>query len=119
MNILSINGSPNKEGNTQNIVSAILKGTETNHHKSKTIHLYDLKINDCVACKNSHKIHLEKDCIHNDDFTNLLLPEIRNADLIIFGSPVYMGHITGKAKTMFDRFYTFILENFTIRDLEN
>ncbi len=119
MKILAINGSPNKIGNTQNIVKAILKGTEKNNHSSKVIHLYDLKMNYCLACKNANTIHLEKDCIHNDDFTNKLLPEIREADLIILGSPIYMGHITGKMKTMLERWYTFILENFKIRDLEN
>ena len=119
MKILSINGSPNKKGNTQNIVNAILKGAKKNDHSSKTIHLYDLEMNDCIACKDANKIHLDKDCIHNDDFRNILLPEIRNADLIIFSSPVFMGHVTGKMKIMFDRWYTFILKDFKIRDLEN
>ena len=119
MKILSINGSPNKKGNTQNIVNAILKGAKKIDHSSKTIHLYDLEMKDCIACKDANKIHLDKDCIHNDDFRNILLPEIRNADLIIFSSPVFMGHVTGKMKIMFDRWYTFILKDFKIRDLEN
>ncbi|MDP8268601.1 MAG: hypothetical protein P9L97_07740 [Candidatus Tenebribacter davisii] len=34
MNILSINGSPNKTGNTQNIVNAILKGAKKNDHST-------------------------------------------------------------------------------------
>jgi multimeric flavodoxin WrbA len=119
MNVLVINGSPNRNGNTLNIANSILKGLETNNHFCKVIHLYDLKINNCLACKNAASIHLKKDCTHSDDFTNILLPEIRNADLLIFATPVYMGHVTGIMKTMLDRWYTFILENFKIRDLEN
>ncbi len=119
MNILSINGSPNKIGNTQNIVNAILKGTLKNGHSNKVIHLYDLEMNDCIACKNAKQIHLEKDCIHDDDFRNILLPEIRKADLIILSSPVYIGQVTGKVKTMLDRWYTFIMKDFKIRDLPN
>jgi len=118
MKVLAINGSPNRKGNTQNIVNAILKGIKKNDHSTKVVHLYDLEIKNCLACKNANKIHLEKDCIHDDDFKNRLLPEIRKADLIILGSPVYMGHITGIVKTMFDRFYTFVLDDFNIRDLE-
>jgi len=119
MKILAINGSPNKKGNTHNIAKAIMRGAEKNNHSHKAIHLYDLKMNDCIACNNASKIHTAKDCVHNDDFRNILLPEIREADLIIFSSPVFMGHITGKMKTMFDRWYTFILKDFEIRDLEN
>ena len=118
MKILAINGSPNKFGNTHNIAKAIMKGAKKNDHSSKTIHLYYLKMNDCIACKDANKIHTEKDCVHDDDFRNILLPEIREADLIIFSSPVFMGHITGKMKTMFDRWYTFILKDFEIRDLD-
>jgi len=119
LNILSINGSPNKTGNTQNIVNAILKGAKKNDHSTKVVHLYDLEFNDCIACRNAHQIHFEKDCIHDDDFRNFLLPEIRNADLIILGSPVFMGHVTGKMKTMLDRWYTFVLKDFNIRELNS
>lgn len=117
MKILSINGSPNKKGNTQNIVKAILRGASKNGHKYREIHLYDLNINDCLGCKDANQIHLAKDCVHDDDFKNILMPEIRNSDLIILSSPIYIGHITGKLKTMLDRWYSFILKDFKIRDL--
>ena len=117
MKILAINGSPNPNGNTHNIAKAIMKGAEKNNHVCKEIQLYSLDINNCVACENSNEVHLEKDCIFDDDFKKVLLPAIREADLIIFSSPVYMGHITGKMKTMLDRFYTFVMKDFSMRDI--
>lgn len=119
MKVIAINGSPNPNGNTQTIVNSILKGMASNGHQSQVFHLNQMNIKDCLGCKNANQIHKEKDCIHDDDFREILLPAIREADLIILGSPVYMGHITGSMKTMFDRFYTFVMGNFAIRDLEN
>lgn len=118
MYILSINGSPNKVGHTQTIAKSILKGAMKNNHACKEFHLYEMNINDCIACREANSIHQERDCVHDDDFRNILLPEIKKADLIILSSPVFMGNVTGKMKTMLDRWYTFVLSNFKIRDVE-
>ncbi|MBU2416105.1 MAG: NAD(P)H-dependent oxidoreductase, partial [Patescibacteria group bacterium] len=44
MNIIAINGSPRKEGNTSQIVSEIIKGARKNKHDCEIIYLAELNI---------------------------------------------------------------------------
>ena len=66
----------------------------------------------CMACL-TDKVEI---CIQRDDFAKLV-PKIIAADLLIFASPIYFGHITGPLKTFIDRFYTFCMEDFKVKDL--
>lgn len=115
MKILAIYGSPNKDGNTATIVNKILEGAAANDHEIDRVYLYDMNYADCLDCENANQIHKEKYCIHDDDFTNIILPKLLAADVLILSSPVYIGHITGKTKTFLDRWYTFVGENFKVR----
>lgn len=114
MKILAINGSPNKNGNSASIVNAILNGAEKKHQIEK-LHLYDYNYRNCRDCSNAMEMHAKQYCVFEDDFTKVIIPQLIEADLIIINTPVYMGQMTGKLKTFFDRFYTFIGEGYSIR----
>lgn len=96
--VLAINSSNRKE-NTYHIiekVSEILggKGIET-----QIINLHDFQIQDCTGCQN---------CLHGnpcpiDDNVDEILEKLRESDGVILGSPVYMGNVTGRLKTLIDR----------------
>jgi len=115
MKILAVYGSPNKKGNSGTIVDAVLKGAEKNGHVIDRIYLYDLYYSDCIDCENANQIHQERICVYDDDMTKTIIPKLRTCDLLVVSSPVYMGHITGKLKTFFDRWCTFIEKDFAIR----
>ena len=117
MKIVAIYGSPNKKGNSATITDSILKGAEKSGHEIERIHLYDLNFKGCTACENADKIHQERICIHEDDMKKQVIPKMIDTDLLLISSPVYMGHITGITKTFFDRWHTFIKQDFTIRHL--
>ncbi len=52
----------------------------------------------CNACR------YEKPCIQKDDFSQLI-PKIKEADLIVFASPLYFWTIFSKIKAFIERFY--------------
>jgi multimeric flavodoxin WrbA len=117
MKIAAVYGSPAKDGNSAVLTDAILKAANENGHTAEKFYLYDLEIKNCLACEAAATYHKERYCIHDDDMTAKIIPALREADLIIIASPIYMGQITGITKTFLDRWYTFILQDYKIRFL--
>jgi len=116
MEILAIYGSPHKQGNTAKVTEAILAGLDKKH-KVNRIFLFDKVVHDCIACEDAKKYHKERYCQFDDDFTREIVHLINSADILIVSSPVWYGQITGTLKTFFDRWYTYIDDDFSIRIL--
>lgn len=92
---LYISGS-NRKHNSYNFLKNI---------KSQDDILYslkDLNIKYCLGCNCCAK-NEGNNCILNDDM-NLIYEAINKCDNIIIMSPIYMNHITGILKNVFDRF---------------
>lgn len=87
MNILFINGSPNKNGNTKILADTLLKEREY-----ETLNLPDYRIN------------VYGQDLKGDEF-DLVLDKIKKADILVIGSPVYWHNICGSVRTLLDRFY--------------
>ncbi len=101
--ILGIIGSPRKDGNTNMLVSKILEGSKSIGNKSDSLYLGNLTINECIGC---HACWRGLDCSRNDDM-NYLFSRITNADVLIFGTPVYWYGPTALIKAFLDRFVYF------------
>ncbi len=63
--------------------------------------LNKIQVNGCLGC---NACRYEKPCIQKDDF-NQLIPKIKEADLIVFASPLYFWTISSKIKAFIERFY--------------
>ncbi len=87
MKILFINGSPNKNGNTAALAKELLNGKEY-----ETLSLTD------------HKIYSYGQ-EYDDDEMDLVLSKMKDADVIVVGSPIYWHNICGAVRDMLDRFY--------------
>lgn len=105
MKILALIGSPRKQGNTDILVDEILRGAEMKGHSVEKRYLYDYDILpclDCRGCKRGDYI-----CVLKDDMREIY-ETLQNADIIIFGTPVYWYGPTGKMKLLIDRLRPFI-----------
>ena len=80
MNILFINGSPNQNGNTAALASELLKGKEY-----ETLNLTDYRIG-------SYGQNLE------DDGLGQVIAKIKQAEIIVIGSPLYWHYICGSVR---------------------
>ncbi len=103
MRILAINGSPREGGNTDTVIREIMGSVEDNDD-FRYVHLADLDINDCNGCKSCKQ---SPGCIQEDDMQSLY-GELERADMLLIGSPIYMGAETGRLKCFCDRLYAFL-----------
>ena len=85
--ILFINGSPERQGNTAKLASALLKGAP-----AETLNLTDYRIN------------AYGQTLAGDQFEEVLA-RMKKADVLIIGSPVYWHNICGSVRNLLDRFY--------------
>lgn len=92
MQILFINGSPNKDGNTVKLAKEFLKDREY-----KTLHLVDYKL-----------YSYGQD--YPDDQFNDILSEMKGADIIVIGSPLYWHSMSGAIRNLLDRSYGTVTE---------
>ena len=104
MKIIGFVGSPRVHGNTATLVSQALAGAKEAGADVELVHIPALSISGCKGCKYC-KSH---DSCQSDDEMQPLYDQIRSADAIIFGTPVYFAQMTGQMKQFVDRFYALI-----------
>jgi multimeric flavodoxin WrbA len=105
MKILALIGSPRKGSNTDLLVDQILKGARTRGHLAEKIYLYDCEISPCIDCRRCKKDDFT--CALKDEMLEIY-PRLEEADLIVFGTPVYWYGPTGMMKLFIDRLRPFI-----------
>jgi multimeric flavodoxin WrbA len=93
-----INSSFRKNGNTQKILYKI---GEQLQGEVDYINLHDYDINECKGCYQC-MVKEEISCPNQDEL-NIVLKKMMNADLIVFGSPVYGRQINSTMKKFYDR----------------
>jgi multimeric flavodoxin WrbA len=108
MKILCISGSPRGEhSNTFGLAKEVVTGITTAEPGAsvKYIHLGNLRMEFCTGCSACHRKLLS--CPLKDDIAPVL-SSMREAEAIIFASPVYINHVTAQLKTLLDRSSPFI-----------
>ena len=105
MKVIAINCSPRQKGSTAMLLHHMEKRLIEKGHEVEFISLYDLQFKGCKACQACQKKGAPI-CAIKDDLI-AVLESMEQADAIILGSPVYLGLITGCAKSLIDRCYTF------------
>ncbi len=104
MKILALVGSPRKGGNTDILVEQILQGSKTKGHTGEKLYLYRFKIAPCIDCRNCKKGDYV--CTVKDGMQEIY-PKMEEADLVIFGTPLYFWGPTGQMKALMDRMRPF------------
>jgi multimeric flavodoxin WrbA len=102
MNVIAINGSPKKEGNTYHAIRIVLDELEKEGISTEIIHVGNKHIRGCLACGSCAKNKDEK-CIQAKDEGNEWIARLKDADGILLGSPVYYSDIAGTMKAFLDR----------------
>ena len=103
MNILVLNGSPRKNGNTAAMVDAFIKGAKENGHRITVVPVCQRKIAGCLACEYCHTKGNGK-CIQQDDMQEIY-PVLEEAEMIVLASPVYYHSFTGQLQCAINRIY--------------
>lgn len=105
MNVIGINASPRKGGNTQALVEAVLKGAARNGARTRLVNFREMEIHGCLGCEGCKK-EIGK-CVQKDDLSPLL-QDLKTYDAIVLGTPVYWFHVSAQFKMLVDRLYCFM-----------
>jgi NAD(P)H-dependent FMN reductase len=105
MNILVLNGSPRRTGNTAHLVREFLRGARDAGACAEELVAGELNLKYCRGCLRCNM--LKRCAIKGDDWQELSA-KIVAADVLVFASPVYFHHVTAPLKKLLDRFRSFI-----------
>lgn len=98
--VLGISCSPRKESNTDTLVNQVLATAAGGGTDIEFVKISDHNISPCDACWHCS----EKGVCHIADDMQTIYPKLLQADGIVIGSPVHMGHsISGHAQIFLDR----------------
>jgi multimeric flavodoxin WrbA len=105
MKILALIGSPRKGSNTDTVADRILAGARKSGHTAEKLYLYDYEIAPCIDCRRCKQP--PNVCVLHDDMP-VIYPKIDEADVIVFGTPLYWYGPTAKMKLLIDRLRPYI-----------
>ena len=100
-NILIILGGGRARGNTAQLAEAFADGARAAGHHVETISLLKHEVKGCLGC---NACRYGRPCVQKDDFAQMI-PKIKEADLVVFASPLYFWTISSRLKAFIERFY--------------
>jgi len=105
MNILAIQGSPRRHGNTRAVLDVVVEAAEGAGANVDVIRLAEFKnISGCLECFGCQKEKSEPACAVDDDI-QAVLKKATKSDLILWATPVFCWSPSWLAKIAMDRFY--------------
>ena len=111
-NVVVISSSLRINSNSEILAKEFVKGAEKNNNV-ELIDLKDYKINyckGCLACQNTGK------CVIDDGVKDIL-NKVKNADVVVFASPIYYYSISGQLKTLLDRLNPLYISDYKFREV--
>jgi putative sterol carrier protein/putative NADPH-quinone reductase len=102
MKVLAINGSPHgAKGNTERVLQPFLEGAREAGAETEVIYLKDYKIKHCIGCFTCWT-KTPGVCVHKDDMP-ALLEKLREAEVTVYATPLYVFTVSGLMKDFMDR----------------
>ena len=101
--IVIIEASPRKNGNSTILAQEVAAGATSAGALVDIVCLADCKIGPCIACDACQE-SLKTDCVIQDDMASLY-PRLREADVIVYATPVYWFTVSAQMKLFMDRCY--------------
>ena len=102
--MIAVNGSPRKRWNTARLLEKTVEGAKSAGMDARLVHIYDFDFKGCTSCFACKRVDGNSygRCVTRDGLTPLL-DEIRNADVLVFGSPLYLMTETGEMRSFMER----------------
>ena len=112
-NTVVISSTLRKNGNSQILAKEFARAAKDAGNNVEFISLIDKEIKfckGCLACQKTQK------CVINDD-SNKIVEKMKNADVIVFASPIYYYEMSGQLKTLLDRANPLFASDYKFRDI--
>jgi multimeric flavodoxin WrbA len=101
--MLIVKGSPRKNGNSATLADQVAAGAQEAGAQVESVYLHGMDISPCDACE-ACQASADAECIVDDDMQSLY-PKVREADVIVYASPIYWFTISAQLKLFMDRCY--------------
>lgn len=105
MNILTLQGSARKKGNTARVLAWVEEELTAMGHEVTSIYLGNKNLNGCLGCARCKDKPDEIGCVQTDDIPEILGQLVR-AKAVVFSSPLYFWGVTAQLKAVIDRTYS-------------
>lgn len=105
MKILALLGSPRKKGNTALLLDEYLRGIKDSNKDAEIVKVFlqEKKISGCTACEACRNVTIGQ-CAIKDDMQELY-PLFRQADMVVYATPIYWWSVSAQLKAFMDRCY--------------
>ena len=114
-NIAVIIGSPRRNGNTEALAAAFVKGAEAAGNTVDIIRAAKLDIHGCIGCNACYRSDTRR-CVFDDGMTECY-ERLAKADVLVFASPIYFYNISSQLKSLIDRLHNPIRNGFKVKKL--
>ena len=104
MLVLGFQGSPRKKGNTHFLLSSFMQAAGKLGAQTITVEVTKKNI---AACKELIVCEKKGYCPIDDDMKHEIYPLIRQAEIVVIGTPIFFYNMTAQLKAMVDRCQTF------------
>ncbi|MBR6950630.1 MAG: flavodoxin family protein [Oscillospiraceae bacterium] len=101
--VLVLNSSPRANGNSETLTDSLIKGVQDAGSVGVKINLRELNILPCKGCFGCQSGHGDP-CVQKDDMDRVY-QAIREADVVVFASPVYWHQMNGIMRNTIDRLF--------------
>ena len=102
MKVIGFNGSPRKDGNTNSLMSYLLREVEKEGIETELVQLSAKTIHGCIACYKCFE-NQDQRCAVKKDAANDYIEKMTQAQGIVLGSPSYFQDVTAEMKALIDR----------------
>lgn len=109
MKVITLQGSPRKNGNTAKVLSWVEQALSALGHEVESIFLNSKNLKGCLACGKCKEKPDTVGCIQKDDIPEIL-GKMTRAELVIFASPLYFWGVSAQLKTVIDRTYSLYVD---------
>lgn len=110
--VLGILGSPLMDGNTADLLEAVLEGARSVGAETERLDLSRMHVNPCLECKACDSAAV---CAHADDDMGLVYKRLREVDVVVLASPIFFMGVSAQTKAMIDRCQCFWVERFVLK----
>ena len=102
MKVLLLNGSPNKNGCTNEALSIIVRELKAQGVDSEIVWLGNGPVRGCIGCGGCKS---GNGCVFKDDILNEIGEKVKSADGYVFGAPVHYASPNGVTISILDRLF--------------
>ncbi|MBR1600565.1 MAG: flavodoxin family protein [Alphaproteobacteria bacterium] len=111
--VLIISSSFRLQSNSDILAHEAQRGALDAGNDVEFVNLKGKNINPCLGCMACQKTLR---CVQNDDMSKLI-SKVRNADVLIFATPIYFYEMCGQLKMFLDRCYPLYPGDYNFRDV--